>query len=155
MSWQEVTVVSQRKEFVGLALAEGANVRELCRRFGISHATGYKWLRRYRHSGESGLLDQSRRPLHSPARTPPEVEQALLEARSAIRVGELVSFDGGFWTAEICLRRTCQPPVPSQPSSSETAALILRKQPNADRTYALNMKDRTCCGRWTSRATSR
>ena len=83
MPWQEVTVVSQRKEFVGLALAEGANVRELCRRFGISHAAGYKWLRRYRHSGESGLLDQSRRPLHSPARTPPEVEHALLEARSA------------------------------------------------------------------------
>ena len=36
MPWQEVSVMEQRGAFVRLALLEGANRRELCRRFGIS-----------------------------------------------------------------------------------------------------------------------
>ena len=46
MPWQEVSVMDQRREFVRLAMQEGANRRELCRRFGISPDVGYKWLRR-------------------------------------------------------------------------------------------------------------
>ncbi|RVR10517.1 helix-turn-helix domain-containing protein, partial [Sinorhizobium meliloti] len=33
----------ERREFVRLALEEGVNRRELCRRFGISPDIGYKW----------------------------------------------------------------------------------------------------------------
>jgi len=47
MPWQEVSTVSLRQEFVMLATAEGANVRALCRRYGVSRKTGYKWLGRY------------------------------------------------------------------------------------------------------------
>ena len=36
MPWREVSVVDQRREFVRLAMQEGANRRELCRRFGIT-----------------------------------------------------------------------------------------------------------------------
>ena len=36
--------MDQRREFVRLAMQEGANRRELCRRFGIHPDTGYKWL---------------------------------------------------------------------------------------------------------------
>ncbi len=46
MPWREVSVMDQRREFVRLAMQEGANRRELCRRFGISADTGYKWLAR-------------------------------------------------------------------------------------------------------------
>jgi transposase-like protein len=35
MPWQEVSIVDQRREFVRLAMQEGVNRRELCRRFGI------------------------------------------------------------------------------------------------------------------------
>ena len=42
MPWEEVSVMSQRKEFVRLARSEEANLRELCHRFGISPTTGYK-----------------------------------------------------------------------------------------------------------------
>ncbi len=35
--------MDQRHEFVRLALQEGANRRELCRRFNISPDIGYKW----------------------------------------------------------------------------------------------------------------
>ena len=47
MPWNEVSVMDQRREFVRLALQEGANRRELCRRFGISAEIGYKWLTRW------------------------------------------------------------------------------------------------------------
>ena len=46
MPWREVSVMEQRLEFVRLARQQGANRRELCRRFGIHPATGYKWLSR-------------------------------------------------------------------------------------------------------------
>ncbi|MDP2409577.1 MAG: IS481 family transposase, partial [Pseudolabrys sp.] len=42
MPWQEVSVMQQRQEFVRLAIQQGANRRELCRRFGISPEIGYK-----------------------------------------------------------------------------------------------------------------
>ena len=44
MAWKDVSVMSQREEFVVLASVEGANVSELCRRFGVSRKTGYKSL---------------------------------------------------------------------------------------------------------------
>ena len=62
MSWKDVCVMCERVEFVALASAEGANVSELCRRFGVSRKTGYKWLSRSAAQGRAGLLDQSRRP---------------------------------------------------------------------------------------------
>ena len=81
MPWKEKTRVSLRLEFVTLALADEANVSRLCRRFGISRKTGYKWLERFLNDGVEGLLDRSRKPLHSPIKTPEEMEQAVLEVR--------------------------------------------------------------------------
>jgi transposase InsO family protein len=82
MPWNEVSVMDQRREFVRLALVEGANRRELCRRFGISAGTGYKWLQRS-DAGEVGLADRSRRPLTSPKRSAANVEAAVLAIRDA------------------------------------------------------------------------
>jgi hypothetical protein len=42
MGWKRVTIMSQRIEFVTLALKEGTAFSELCSRFGISRKTGYK-----------------------------------------------------------------------------------------------------------------
>ena len=44
MPWREMSVMDERREFVRLAMQEGVNRRELCRRFGISPDIGYKWL---------------------------------------------------------------------------------------------------------------
>jgi len=68
-------------EFVRLALAAGANRRELCRRFDVSPTTGYKWLRRYGCEGEPGLAELSRRPRSSPRRSSAALEAAVLELR--------------------------------------------------------------------------
>jgi hypothetical protein len=37
MPWREVSVMDQRREFVRLAMQEGVNRRELCRRPGTRH----------------------------------------------------------------------------------------------------------------------
>jgi transposase InsO family protein len=81
MPWREVSVMEQRREFVFLATQEGANRRELCRRFGISADVGYKWLRRWAANGE--LADRSRRPHASPSRSDGAIERAVLAVRDA------------------------------------------------------------------------
>jgi transposase len=81
MPWREVSVMDQRQEFVRLAMQEGTNRRELCRRFGISSAVGYKWLGRWAAAGE--LADRSRRPHHSPLRTDRPIEEHILAVRDA------------------------------------------------------------------------
>lgn len=81
MPWEEVSTMSRRKEFALLALQDGANRRELCRCFGISPKTGYKWLKRYMDEGDAGLVDRSRRPNHSPNSTPLVLERAIVKLR--------------------------------------------------------------------------
>lgn len=81
MAWREASVKSQREDFVVLAAQEGSNVRALCRRFGISPQTGYKWLKR--HAAGETLDDRSRRPLTSPARTDAAVEALIVAVRRA------------------------------------------------------------------------
>src|SRR5688572_15092269 len=75
--------MSLRLEFVERGLEEGANIRALCREFGISPPTAYKWLARYQKDGPAGLGDQSRRPTTSPRRTGEEVETAVVQLRRA------------------------------------------------------------------------
>jgi transposase InsO family protein len=85
VSWEEVTKVSLREEFVKMASQPGANRRQLCRRFKVSAKTAYKWLRRYASEGSSGLRDRSRRPQRSPRRSTAELEQAVLDWRAQSR----------------------------------------------------------------------
>lgn len=58
--------MSLRLEFVTLAAAPGANIRELCRRFDLSSRTAYKWIGRYEAGGAAALENRSRRPLSQP-----------------------------------------------------------------------------------------
>jgi transposase InsO family protein len=81
MPWREVLIMDQRREFVELAMQEGANRRELCRRFGISPEVGYKWLDRWAANGE--LADRSRRPHASPKRTEGPIEARIVAVRDA------------------------------------------------------------------------
>lgn len=60
---------------------EGANVSELCRRFGVSRKTAYKW-RTLFEAGES-LADRSRRPDSSPRRSSTATEEAVVSLRTS------------------------------------------------------------------------
>ena len=81
MPWREVSVMDQRVEFVALARQEGSNRRELCRRFGISANTGYKWLARAVEGDTGWPTNRSRRPHEMPARTDTSLEAAVVTIR--------------------------------------------------------------------------
>ena len=68
MPWQEVSTMSLRQEFITMVQRGTVRVSELCRRYGVSRKTGYKWLQRYRDEGTAGLTDRSRPPTlwHTP-----------------------------------------------------------------------------------------
>lgn len=82
MPWQPRALMSIKQEFVELASREGANRRELCRRFCISPKTGYALLVRHAQEGAAAFSERSRRPHKSPARTPAPVEQAVIDLRT-------------------------------------------------------------------------
>lgn len=66
MPWKETNTVDQRTEFVNRALREEMSFTALCREFGISTKTGYKWKQRFLDNGRSGMRDLSRKPRDSP-----------------------------------------------------------------------------------------
>jgi transposase InsO family protein len=65
MPWKETDAMNERSEFVLRAIATD-NFRELCREYGISPKTGYKWKERFLAEGLAGMAEQSRRPDKSP-----------------------------------------------------------------------------------------
>lgn len=81
MPWRTTTVVDERARFVIEAEQSFLSFSELCRRYGISRPTGYKWLERYRAEGLEGLRDRSHRPHSCPHATPPEVVERIVGLR--------------------------------------------------------------------------
>jgi transposase InsO family protein len=82
--WEEVSIMDRREEFVRFAQAAGANFSALCRTFGISRKTGYKWKKRAGEAdGAPSFEDRSRRPRRSPKRTTEPVEQSVLTVRDS------------------------------------------------------------------------
>jgi len=81
MPWQEVSALSLKYEFVTFAQQEGCNISQLCKSYNISRKTGYKLLNRFNELGAEGLLDLSRRPHHSPLKSPETIETAIVALR--------------------------------------------------------------------------
>ena len=73
--------MSLKEEFIALARQPGSNKRELCRRFGISPQTAYKWLKRYEAHGQPGLQEKSRKPATSPKLTTAALEVQVVALR--------------------------------------------------------------------------
>jgi len=82
MPWKETCVREERVRFVVEALQGKESMSRICRRFGVSRKTGYKWLRRYEEVGSlSGLGELSRAPRGRPAQTPAAVEARVVALR--------------------------------------------------------------------------
>lgn len=73
--------MSLRKEFVMRVLGREAPVTKLCREYGISRKTAYKWLERFRERGTAGLVDETRRPTNQPTRTRVDLVARIVAAR--------------------------------------------------------------------------
>ncbi len=74
--------MTERLRFIVAVQAGEASVAALCRQFGISRKTGYKWLSRYREAGGPSLTDRSRAPHHRPHAVRPEVREAVVALRA-------------------------------------------------------------------------
>ena len=61
---------------------DGMTPTEAAEEHGIDRSCAYKWLARYRELGWEGLQDLSRRPEHSPKRTPQNVIDALVALKT-------------------------------------------------------------------------
>lgn len=82
MPWEETTVLTSRCQFVVAYENNEFPMAELCRSFGISRTTGYKWRDRYREEGPEGLHSRSRAPRHHPQAVPEELREEILACRA-------------------------------------------------------------------------
>ena len=80
MPWKDKTVEELRKEFAEAA-KNCSNFSSLCREFGITRATGYKWVKRYEN--DESLSDRSRRPNITANKTSEVIETQIIEERTA------------------------------------------------------------------------
>ncbi len=81
MSWSNTKVEDVRLEFIIAVKSQLTSVIDVCRAFGISPKTGYKWLKRYEEGGKEALLDRSRRPQNRPLAIRAELEAAIVSER--------------------------------------------------------------------------
>ncbi len=81
MGWMETCAVDERMRFVMAVEERDEAFAAVCRQFGVSRKTGYKWLERYREGGVEGLLDRSRAPLHHPQAVTEEIAERCLAVR--------------------------------------------------------------------------
>lgn len=143
--------MGSREEFVTLACAENANIRQLCQRFGISRKTGHKWLRRLAADPQQGLQDRSRRPRRFHRPTPETLEQLVLAVRQ----------DHPAWGGRK-IRRLLQDRGHKDVPAASTITQILWRHGRIDPAEAAKHRpyqrfERAApngCGRWTSRGSS-
>ena len=76
-----------RRLLVDRILIEGWPPATAAEMVGVSRATAYKWLRRYRAEGPAGLEDRSSRPRRRPRALPDREVRRILVARRRMRVG--------------------------------------------------------------------
>ncbi|WP_460629713.1 IS481 family transposase [Intrasporangium mesophilum] len=77
----ELSVVEQKYQAVLAVIAEGREVTDVARQFGVSRQTLHAWLSRYEADGLAGLVPRSRRPGSCPHQMDPSVEVLVLELR--------------------------------------------------------------------------
>jgi putative transposase len=80
MPWKESVIMDERMKFVG-RLLQGDKMAEICREFGISRKTGYKFWDRYQRVGLHGLTDRARRPKRYANQLPMQIEKEILRIK--------------------------------------------------------------------------
>jgi transposase InsO family protein len=82
MPWKESRIVDQRLQFLSSYQQKEMSLSDLCREFGVSRPTGYRWINRYKEVGPEGLLDRNRKPHGCSHATSEATENAILALRS-------------------------------------------------------------------------
>ena len=83
MPWARTDWMSERVKFIAAYLGHEASFSELCRCFGVSRKTGYKWVTRYEADGVEALVDRSRAPHSHPRAVTERIVKAVVGLRRA------------------------------------------------------------------------
>lgn len=83
MPWKEINVMNQKLEFIMKAFSEHINFQRLCREYGISTKTGYKWKQRFLEEGIQGLHEKSRKPQGNSKQIPEEVICEIIKIKQS------------------------------------------------------------------------
>ena len=83
MPWRATCPMDERMAFIAAYEREEVPLALLCRQFGVSRKSAYKWLARWAQEGARGLEERSRAPLHHPNALAPWEEEAALAVRRA------------------------------------------------------------------------
>lgn len=82
MPWRATCAMDERTQFIAACLLREESMSTLCRRFGISRKTGYKWRARYEAGGPPALLERSHAPHYQPAALTIGTQRAILSLRA-------------------------------------------------------------------------
>ena len=85
MPWKETDKMDQKEEFIKEMMTGEKPFKHLCKEFGISEKTGYKWKNRFYEQGKIGLYEQSRRPKESPDQIDGDTAAELICLKNAHR----------------------------------------------------------------------
>ena len=83
MPWKETTVLDDCLQFIAMYLNQELSMADLCRAYGVSRKTGYKFVQRYRLYGPEGLYDLPCATCTHPNAIPEQVEERILDIRAA------------------------------------------------------------------------
>jgi transposase InsO family protein len=79
--------VHGRRLLIQRVISDGRPVAHVVKDLGISRATGYKWLARWRAEGDAGLHDRSSTAHRQPGKTPADLEARVCALRTALKRG--------------------------------------------------------------------
>jgi len=82
MPWKEADLMNLKREFVFKSFNKEQSFTELCREYGISTKTGYKWKERFLEGGFPALEEQSRRPENNGKETPESISVELIRIKN-------------------------------------------------------------------------
>ena len=83
MPWKETDAMKEKRSFMEAVLKQERPFRELCREWGISEKTGYKWRNRFLEQGYAGLAEESRAPREHPNAIDGDTAAELIRLRLA------------------------------------------------------------------------
>lgn len=82
MPWKETCPMNERLQFIAAYQRRELGFAALCRTYGVSRKTGYKWIDRYASDGVDGLKERSRAPHHHPQAISRDLEEVILATRA-------------------------------------------------------------------------
>ena len=164
MAWLKVDPMEQRVQFVLKAKQKIESMAALCRQFGISRKTGYKWRQRFGTHGLPGLRDRPRRPHHCPRQTSAVWVQRIVQLRSQYphwgskklrvllqrRTGPSPAVPARSTIWRIVRRQGLSQPAKRRRGRTVLVGVSLRKARRANAVWAVDFKGRfrTRDGRW-------